>query len=186
MAANSTTDERRDEERRQVAQSQIRQYPDPVLQLRAREIESFDADLAALASRMIRLMHDAHGAGLAAPQIGLLRRLFVYQSDPEGEPRALVNPEIVPVGDETIVEDEGCLSLELLIRESLSVPVERAARVAVSARDVAGNPLEFEAEGAEARVIQHELDHLDGTLILDRAAPEVRRAALRTLRLAGG
>ena len=97
--------------RRATARAQIRQYPDPVLRQAARPVEHFDEDLKALAERMIRLMHDASGAGLAAPQIGLLRRLFVFQPDVDSEPRALVNPEIVERSEETSVEGEGCLSL---------------------------------------------------------------------------
>jgi peptide deformylase len=175
---------RTDEERRRAAFAQIRQHPDPVLKQRAREVEHFDEDLEALAGRMMRLMQDAHGAGLAAPQIGLLRRIFVYQPDPDEPPLALVNPELVEVGAETAVEGEGCLSLELLLRAEVVVPVERALRVRLRARDVSGAEVEREAEGHEARVIQHELDHLDGVLMLDRTTPEGRREAMRTLRLA--
>jgi peptide deformylase len=172
-------------ERQAAARAQIRQYPDPVLRSEARAVEHFDDDLRALVERMIRLMHDANGAGLAAPQIGLLRRLFVYQADGESEPRALVNPEIVARSEETAVEGEGCLSLYTLIDEDVTVPVERALRVTVRAHDPEGQPVEFEAEGHEARVIQHESDHLDGKLIvdLDRAADaDARREAMRILR----
>src|SRR5215210_6406439 len=100
MAGTTRTaaEEARDEEERRAAQAQIRQFPDPVLQQRAREVEAFDEDLEALAERMVRLMRQAHGAGLAAPQIGLLRRLFVYQVGEEEGPVTLVNPEIVAAG----------------------------------------------------------------------------------------
>src|SRR5215210_1932944 len=140
MAGTTRTaaEEARDEEERRAAQAQIRQFPDPVLQQRAREIEAFDDDLEALAERMIRLMHQAHGAGLAAPQIGLLRRLFVYQAGEDSEPLALVNPEIVEASEETVVESEGCLSLDVLIRAEIPVAVERPVRVRVKARDVRG------------------------------------------------
>jgi peptide deformylase len=171
--------------RRASARAQIRQYPDPVLKQAARPVELFDDDLRALAERMIRLMHDASGAGLAAPQIGLLRRLFVFQPDLDAEPRALVNPEIVERSEETAVEGEGCLSLYLLIDEDLTVPVERALRISVRAQDLDGAELEFEAEGHEARIIQHEVDHLEGKLIvdIDRAADgDARRDAMRVLR----
>jgi peptide deformylase len=171
--------------RRASARAQIRQYPDPVLKQAARPVEHFDEDLRALAERMIRLMHDASGAGLAAPQIGLLRRLFVFQPDLDAEPRALVNPEIVERSEETAVEGEGCLSLYLLIDEDLTVPVERALRITVRAQDLDGAELEFDAEGHEARIIQHEVDHLEGKLIVDvdRAADaEARRDAMRVLR----
>ncbi len=186
MASGTRTEaeQARDEEERRAAQAQIRQFPDPVLQQRAREIGAFDDDLEALADRMIRLMHQAHGAGLAAPQIGLLRRLFVYQPGDDAEPLALVNPEIVEASEETAVDTEGCLSFDVLIRAEVAIPVERPVRVRVRARDVHGTVVEREAEGHEARVIQHEIDHLDGTTILDRATPEARREAMRTLRLA--
>ena len=180
----SEVDQAREDEERRAAQAQIRQFPDPVLQQRAREIGTFDEDVAALAERMIRLMHQAHGAGLAAPQFGLLRRLFVYQAGEDAEPLALVNPEIVEASEETAVDGEGCLSLDVLIRSEVPVPVERPVRVRVRASDVHGEPFEREVEGHEARVIQHELDHLDGTLILDRTTPEARREAMRALRLA--
>ena len=171
--------------RRATARAQIRQYPDPVLRQAARPVEHFDEDLKALAERMIRLMHDASGAGLAAPQIGLLRRLFVFQPDVDAEPRVLVNPEIVERSEETSVEGEGCLSLYLLIDEDLTVPVERALRVTVRAQDLDGAEVEFESEGHEARIIQHEVDHLEGKLIvdLDRSADaDARREAMKVLR----
>jgi peptide deformylase len=183
MASTDRTDERA--ARRAAARAQIRQYPDPVLRSAARPVEHFDDDLQSLADRMVELMHDAHGAGLAAPQIGLLRRLFVYQLEPDSEPRALVNPEILERGEETAIEGEGCLSLYTLIDEDVTVPVERALRIRVRARDLAGDEVEFEAEGHEARVIQHEADHLDGKMIIDpdRAAdPDARRQAMRILR----
>jgi peptide deformylase len=172
-----------DEERRVRAQVQIRQFPDPVLKQRAHEVEAFDEDLAALVQRMFSLMDDAHGAGLAAPQIGLLRRLFVYQLGGEdADPVALVNPEIIETSEETEVDGEGCLSLALLIESGHQVPVERHLRIRVRATDAAGEGMEFDAEGHEARVIQHEIDHLDGTLILDRTTKESRQEAMRILR----
>jgi peptide deformylase len=183
MASTDRSEERA--ERRAAARAQIRQYPDPVLRSAARPVEHFDDDLQALAQRMITLMHDANGAGLAAPQIGLLRRLFVYQADGDSEPRVLVNPEILARSEETAVEGEGCLSLYALIDDDVTIPVERAVRVTVRAHDEAGAPVEFEAEGHEARVIQHETDHLDGRLIVDtdRAADaDARRQAMRILR----
>jgi peptide deformylase len=175
-------DEVLDDERRMRAQAQIRQFPDPVLKQPSRDVEAFDEDLAALVARMTGLMQDVHGAGLAAPQIGLLRRLFVYQLGEDSEPVALVNPEIVSSSEETEVDGEGCLSLALLIDQGHQVPVERHLRIHVRASDPAGEPVEFDAEGHEARVIQHELDHLDGTLILDRTPRESRQEAMRILR----
>jgi peptide deformylase len=124
---------------------------------------------------MTELMHDADGVGLAATQIGILRRFFVCTL--EGEDRVLVNPVVMPVGDETEADDEGCLSLG-----SIRVPIERALRVEVEARDAAGEPVSLSLEGLDARVVQHELDHLDGVLLLDRTDAESRREALSQLR----
>jgi len=162
--------------RRRLALAQIRQYGDPALRMTAREVESFDDDLARLAERMIALMHDASGVGLAATQVGVLQRLFVIEPDDE-EPRALVNPRIVERSDETAVDDEGCLSLQGVL-----VPVERNVQVTVEALDLAGAPVRLEFAELGARVVQHELDHLDGTLIIDRTDAESRREALATLR----
>jgi peptide deformylase len=165
------------EARRQVALAQIRQYPDPALRMRANEIESFDGDLAKLVERLEHLLRDANGLGLAATQIGVLRRVFVFQPDPEQEPQALVNPTVVQTSEERAGDDEGCLSLQGVV-----IPVERHLRITVEANDPDGNELRLELEGLPARVAQHELDHLDGILILDRTTPEARREALATLR----
>jgi len=161
--------------RKEVALAQIRQYGDPVLRMRAADAESFDEELARITGRMTELMHDADGVGLAATQIGILRRFFVCTLD--GEDRVLVNPVVTPVGDETETDDEGCLSLG-----SIRVPIERALRVEVEARDAAGEPVSLSLEGLDARVVQHELDHLDGVLLLDRTDAESRREALSQLR----
>ena len=164
--------------REMVARSQIRQYPEPVLRERAREVSEFSGDLAALVERMFRLMDDANGVGLAGNQVGLLRRVLVYRPDREdAEPRALVNPEIVERSDELASDEEGCLSLG-----PLRVPVERNVRVSVEARDEHGEPVRVDAENLEARILQHEIDHLDGVLIIDRTSPEARREALAALR----
>ena len=165
------------EARRRLALAQIRQYPDPVLRMKAREVESFDADLRSLVQRMIQLMQDANGVGLAGTQVGTLQRLFVLQPDAETEPRALVNPQIVDRSDETATDDEGCLSLI-----GITVPVERSVRVALEGKDENGEGVRLELEGHPARVVQHELDHLDGVLIVDRTTPEERRRALGELR----
>jgi peptide deformylase len=162
---------------RRLAIAQIRQYPDPVLRLQAQEIDEFDGDLAQLVERMIRVMRDARGVGLAANQVGILRRVFVIQADEESEPRALVNPVIVELSDELDEDDEGCLSMQGVV-----VPVERAVSIRVDARDADGNPVTLELEGLPARVAQHELDHLDGVLILDRTTREGKREALAVLR----
>ncbi len=165
------------EARRRLALAQIRQYPDPALRMQARPVESFDEDLRRLVERMASLMIDANGVGLAATQVGILRRVFVFQRSEEEEPRVLVNPETVERSAELVVDDEGCLSLQRVL-----VPVERAAAVTIEGKDVSGAPLRLELAEQDARVVQHELDHLDGVLILDRTTPEARREALATLR----
>jgi peptide deformylase len=165
------------EARRRLALAQIRQYPDPVLRMQAREVETFDDDLRRLVERMTGLMQDANGVGLAATQVGVVRRVFVLQPKPEDEPRALVNPRIVDKSGETLTDDEGCLSLL-----GVTIPVERPLRVTIEAKDETGADVHVELEEHAARVAQHELDHLDGILILDRTTPEARREALAVLR----
>jgi peptide deformylase len=165
------------EARRRIALGQIRQYPDPALRMRAREVEDFDGDLRRLAERMTQLMRDASGVGLAATQVGIVRRLFVFQPDSEEDPVAVANPTIVERSDETTVEDEGCLSLQ-----GVQMPVERALSVRLEGRDLEGGELSLELSEHAARVVQHELDHLDGVLILDHTTDEARKAALAVLR----
>jgi peptide deformylase len=167
------------EARRQLALAQIRQYPDPVLRLKAQDVQEFDDDLVQLVERMKRLMQDARGVGLAANQVGVLRRVFVIQEAEDEEPRAIVNPMIVDRSEETEADDEGCLSMQRVV-----VGVERPVRVRIEARDEQGNAVELELEELPARVAQHELDHLDGVLILDRTTDEDRREALAVLRQA--
>ena len=164
---------------RRLALGQVRQYPDPVLRMRANEVAEFDGALEGLVERMSRLMHDAGGVGLAAPQVGVLRRVVVYQTVQDAPLQALVNPVVVARSDELETVEEGCLSLGAA---SVVVDVERPVTIAVEARSPQGEELRIEAEGLEARVVQHELDHLDGVLIIDRASPEQRRAALGQLR----
>jgi len=161
--------------RKEIALSQIRQYGDPVLRMRADEVQEFDDELHKVSERMIALMHDAEGVGLAATQVGILRRFFVCTLD--GEDRLLVNPVVTPLGDDTESDAEGCLSLG-----TVRVPVERSARVKLEAQDADGSPVALELEGHPARVVQHEVDHLDGKLILDRTDAEARREALGKLR----
>jgi len=163
--------------RRRVALAQIRQYPDAVLRMRAREVERFDDDLVRLADRMAHLMHDARGVGLAATQVGVLQRLFVFQPAGDEDVTVIVNPEITERAEETEVADEGCLSLQGVL-----VPVERAVAVTMEGQDLKGEPLRLELEEMDARVVQHELDHLDGVLMLERTGDEPRREALATLR----
>jgi peptide deformylase len=164
------------EARRRVALAQIRQYGDPVLKMRANEVEAFDGDLASLVERMKWLMQEANGVGLAANQVGVLRRVLVIQPA-EGEPIVLVNPVIREATDELCTDDEGCLSLQ-----GVTVPVERRLRLTVDAVDENGNEVSYELEGLGARVLQHEVDHLDGVLILERTTDEARRGALAVLR----
>ena len=163
------------EARRLLALSRIRQYGDTILRMKAREVESFDDDLRRLVERMTALMHEASGVGLAATQVGVLRRLFVFLD--EGEDRALVNPTITRSSKETEVDDEGCLSLRDVL-----VPVERPRAVTIEGFDADGQPVRLELEPPSSRVVQHELDHLDGVLIIDRTDDESRRAALARLR----
>jgi peptide deformylase len=165
------------EVRRRLALAQIRQYPDAVLRMRAHEVDRFDETLARLAERMTELMHDARGVGLAATQVGVLQRLFVFQADEEDEVRAVVNPQITARSEELESGDEGCLSLQGVL-----VPVERSLSVTLEGQDLEGKPLRLELEELPARVVQHELDHLDGTLMIERTDPESRRGALATLR----
>jgi peptide deformylase len=163
------------EARRMLALARIRQYGDAVLRMRAREIEDVDDDVKRLAERMTALMHEAQGVGLAATQVGVVQRLFVFVDD--GEDRVLVNPVITKRSSETGVDDEGCLSL----REVL-VPVERACSVTIEGLDANGEHVAYELELPSSRIVQHELDHLDGVLIIDRTDDESRRAALSKLR----
>jgi peptide deformylase len=163
------------EARRLLALSRIRQYGDSVLRMRAREVDSFDADLERLAERMTELMHEANGVGLAATQVGVLRRLFVFSD--EGEDRVLVNPTITKSSRDKELDDEGCLSLRDVL-----VPVERSSSVTIEGLDTKGEPVKLELELPTSRVVQHEVDHLDGVLIIDRTDDESRRAALAKLR----
>ncbi len=164
------------EARRQFALAQIRQYGDPVLRMQAQEVADVDDDVRRLLERMTALMEDAQGVGLAATQVGVLRRLFVFV-DGENGPQAVVNPRLTERSDETEPDDEGCLSLQ-----GVKVPVERSLRVVLEGLDANGEPVRYELEGYPARVVQHELDHLDGALIIDRTDDEHRKEALSVLR----
>jgi peptide deformylase len=160
--------------REREARKDIRVIGDPVLRERALEVVTFDRGLRKLAKRMIRIMHDAPGVGLAAPQVGVLQRMLVY--DVGEDPKVLVNPVLDEFSDETEESDEGCLSVP-----GVTMPVERPVGVRVRAFDADGEPLEFRVEGFSARVIQHEYDHLEGVLIVDRTTRSARAAALRAL-----
>jgi peptide deformylase len=173
-------EERRDPERearRRTALAQIRQFGDPALRMQANEVGDFDGDLERLVERMTSLMTEAQGVGLAATQVGILRRVLVIQPYSDDEPLALVNPRLVEKAEEVATDDEGCLSLQRVL-----VPVERHTAVTLEAQGVSGEPIRLEFEDLPARVVQHELDHLDGVLILDRTHPESRRKALGLLR----
>jgi peptide deformylase len=160
-----------------MAPYRIRVVGDPVLRQRASEVTEIDGRLAKLAEDMIATMYDAPGVGLAAPQVGVEKRLFVYDVG-EG-PRTVVNPEIVEATGEWTYE-EGCLSVP-----GLSWPITRPKQVLLRGLDLDGNELEIEADELEARCFQHEVDHLDGVLLLERLDPDTRREALRTIRERG-
>lgn len=165
--------------RRAAALAHVRKFGDPVLRTQARPVERFDDALRDEVRRMSALMVDAIGVGLAATQVGALRRVLVYRVHQQSPVAALVNPEIEWMGDERETLEEGCLSLP-----GVHVDVERPVHVVVNARDEHGEPLTIEASGLEARVIQHEIDHLDGVLVLDRIGRSQRKEAMRALRAA--
>ena len=163
--------------RREAALAQIRSFGDPVLRTRARPIERFDDALREEIARMGALMDDAIGVGLAATQVGVVHRLLVYRVQQQAPLAALINPEVEWSGRDTESMEEGCLSLPGVL-----VDVDRPIHVRVRALNEFGEPILIEASGLEARVIQHEIDHLDGVLILDRTSREQRKEAMRTLR----
>jgi peptide deformylase len=163
--------------RRAAAMSFIRQFGDPVLKSRAIEVDNFDEGLRRQVSRMAGLMDDALGVGLAAPQLGISQRLLVYRVGPDAPLVALVNPAIEWSSDEQEEGEEGCLSIV-----GVNVDVDRPVHVRVRGYDELGEPRVVEASGLEARVIQHEIDHLDGVLILERTSRDQRRRAMRELR----
>jgi peptide deformylase len=167
-------------ERRSAALSQVVKFGEPVLRSAASPVTEFDDELGAEADRMIGLMHDAIGVGLAATQLGTLRRMLVFQVGSEAEPTVLVNPEIEWRSEDLATAEEGCLSLPGVI-----VDVERPLHVRARGLDVRGGSLSLEASGLEARVIQHEVDHLDGVLMIDRTEREQRKGALKALREGG-
>ncbi len=163
--------------RRDAALRRVRKLGDPVLRATAVPVERFDETLRAEIERMGELMDDALGVGLAATQVGVLHRVLVYRAYSDDPISALVNPVLEWASEELQAAEEGCLSLP-----GVHVEVERPAQVRVRGRDGHGEELVVEAEGLEARVIQHEIDHLNGVLILDRISREARREAMRALR----
>jgi peptide deformylase len=163
--------------RRDAALAHVRRFGDPVLKTRARPVQQIDDALRDEVARMGELMNDALGVGLAATQLGVLHRVLVYRVQPDSPVAALVNPEIEWRSDDEETVEEGCLSLP-----GVHVDVDRAIHVRVRAHDQNGDEVRIEASGLEARVIQHEVDHLDGMLILDRTTREQRKQAMRELR----
>jgi peptide deformylase len=163
--------------RRAAALAHVRKFGDPVLRTRARAVDRIDDALRAEIARMGELMDGALGIGLAATQVGVLHRVLVYRVGSDAPLVGLVNPEVEWRGDELENAEEGCLSLP-----AVHVDVERPLHVRVRALDEHGEPITVEAAGLEARVLQHEIDHLDGVLILDRTSREQRKEAVRALR----
>ncbi len=164
-------------ERREAALAHVVKFGDPVLKSKASEVGDLSPELRAEVERMIAIMRDGMGVGLAATQLGILRRVLVFQAGSDSEPTALVNPVVEWLSEEVAVAEEGCLSLP-----RVSMDVERPLHARIGGRDIGGEPVVLEASGLEARVLQHEIDHLDGVLILDRASREQRKGALRALR----
>jgi peptide deformylase len=163
--------------RRDAALRLVRKYGDPSLKSRALPVGRFDDALVEEVRRMGQLMHDALGIGLAATQLGVMHRVLVYRVEPEAPVAALVNPVLEWSGTETEALEEGCLSLPGVL-----VDVDRPIHVRVRGVDEYGEELMIEASGLEARVIQHEMDHLDGVLILDRTSRDQRKEAMRAMR----
>jgi peptide deformylase len=163
--------------RRDAALARVRKLGDPVLRASAVAVDRFDDALKSEIERMGMLMSDALGVGLAATQVGILHRVLVYRAYANDPIVALVNPVIEWRSDELESAEEGCLSIP-----GVHVEVERPARIRARALDASGEEMLVEAEGLQARVIQHEVDHLDGILILDRISREARREAMRSLR----
>ena len=154
------------------------EYPNPVLKQSADPVDAeTDSDLRSLAEHMVRLMRDAPGVGLAATQLGVQKRLIVFQIEEEGDAQALANPVITECSETTSLEEEGCLSFP-----GISIPIERPSEVVCEGVSLDGQSVRIEATELLARVLQHEIDHLDGVLIIDRAALEERKAALRRYR----
>ncbi len=166
--------------RREAALAQVVKFGDPVLKSRASPVSDFGPQLRAEVERMIAIMRDGMGVGLAATQLGVLRRVLVFQAGSDSPPSGLVNPSVEWLSEDAVVAEEGCLSLPRVAME-----VERPLHARIAGLDVEGESLTIEASGLEARVLQHEIDHLDGVLILDRAPREQRKAALRALREGG-
>jgi peptide deformylase len=177
---DETEEERHDPEvaaRRAAAMAFIRRWGDPVLKSRATPVDRFDDGLRDQVARMGAIMNDALGVGLAAPQVGVSQRLLVYRVGHESPLTAVINPEVEWTSEDEEPLEEGCLSLP-----GVHIDVDRPIHVRVRAQDEHGDPRMIEASGLEARVLQHEIDHLNGVLILDHASREQRKEAIRALR----
>jgi len=159
---------------RVVVPYSIRLFGDPVLKQRAKDVTEIDGDFVRIVDTMFETMYEARGVGLAAPQVGIQKRFFTY--DVDDEPGVLINPEVVD-GSGEWVYDEGCLSVP-----GLHFEIVRPNLVTVRGLDLNGNEVIVEADELMGRMLQHEIDHLDGVLLLDRLEPEVRREALREMR----
>jgi peptide deformylase len=165
--------------RRRAALAHVRKFGDPALRTKARKVERFDDDLREEVIRMGALMDDAYGIGLAATQVGILHRLLVYRVESDSPVNAVINPVIEWSSRDEEWAEEGCLSLP-----AVHVDVKRPIHIRVRAQDEQGEEILIEASGLEARVLQHEIDHLDGVLILDRTPRDQRKEAMRALRAA--
>jgi peptide deformylase len=165
--------------RRRAALAHVRKFGDPVLRTEARPVELFDDELRDEVVRMGALMNDAYGIGLAATQVGILHRLLVYRVEPDSPINAVINPEIEWASRDEEWAEEGCLSLP-----AVHVDVKRPIHIRLRAQDEQGEEILIEASGLEARVLQHEIDHLDGVLILDHAPRDQRKEAMRLMRAA--
>jgi peptide deformylase len=163
--------------RREAALANVRMMGDPVLRARALPVTTIDEPLRERIDWMRDIMDGANGVGLAATQVGMLARVLVYRVEAESPTAALINPVIEWAGEETESGEEGCLSIP-----GIRVEVERPIHVRVAALDEHGRPRTIEASGFEARVLQHEIDHLDGVLMLDRVDRGQRRDAMRAWR----
>lgn len=168
-------------ERRREALAEVVKFGDPVLRSEASPVTDFDQALITDLERMVGIMRDGMGVGLAATQLGILRRALVFQAGPDAPATAIVNPEVEWAStDDQVTAEEGCLSLPGIV-----VDVERPLHARVTGLNASGEPIEIEASGLEARVLQHEIDHLDGVLIVERTVREQRKGAMRALREGG-
>lgn len=155
----------------------VRTLGDPVLKQETRDVAAAGEDLRPLVDVMFEVMDREQGIGLAAPQIGIQKRVMVWRHPETEERYVLLNPRVTERSEETLTAEEGCLSIP-----GHAMEVERSERVVVKGHDLSGNPVTVEASGLMARILQHEIDHLDGRLILDRTSQEERRRVLKEIR----